>query len=78
MPTAMRRDGLRMFFYSNEGEEPAHVHVERRGATAEFWLIPVESAQNSGFSAHEVRKIRRVVIENANYLREVWRELFGA
>lgn len=29
MPTILRDGPYRLFFYSNEGEEPPHVHVER-------------------------------------------------
>lgn len=28
MPTVLRVDGYRFFFYSNEGNEPPHIHVE--------------------------------------------------
>ena len=27
MPTILRRDGYRFFFYSKEGKEPPHIHV---------------------------------------------------
>ncbi|MBC7467314.1 MAG: DUF4160 domain-containing protein [Bdellovibrio sp.] len=30
MPTILRKNGFRFFFYSNEGEEPAHIHVVGR------------------------------------------------
>jgi Domain of unknown function (DUF4160) len=29
MPTILRINGYRFFFYSNENDEPAHVHVEK-------------------------------------------------
>jgi hypothetical protein len=29
VPTVIRIHGYRYFFYSNEGSEPPHVHVER-------------------------------------------------
>jgi hypothetical protein len=28
MPTVLRIDGYRFFFFSNEGNEPVHIHVE--------------------------------------------------
>ena len=30
MPTLLRFEGFRFFSYSNEGQEPPHVHVEKR------------------------------------------------
>jgi Domain of unknown function (DUF4160) len=29
MPTLLRIEGFRFFFYSSEGQEPPHVHVEK-------------------------------------------------
>ncbi|MFG0317901.1 MAG: DUF2442 domain-containing protein [Planctomycetota bacterium JB042] len=41
MPTVLRIGSTRFFFYSNERDEPPHVHVERAGGVAKFWLHPV-------------------------------------
>lgn len=40
MPTIMRIDGYRFFFFSNEGSEPPHIHVEQAERYAKFWLNP--------------------------------------
>lgn len=34
MPTVMLIRGWRLFFYSNEGTEPMHIHAEKGGAEA--------------------------------------------
>jgi len=47
MPTVLRIGAARFFFYSNEGAEPAHIHVEQAGALAKFWLDPVALAASS-------------------------------
>jgi hypothetical protein len=41
MPTLLNIEGFRFYFFSNEGTEPAHVHVEKGDGTAKFWLNPV-------------------------------------
>ncbi len=41
MPTILRVDGFRFFFFSNEGFEPSHVHIESGDGYAKFWLNPV-------------------------------------
>ncbi|MEO6401177.1 MAG: DUF4160 domain-containing protein [Vicinamibacteria bacterium] len=41
MPSLLQVEGFRFFFYSSEGNEPAHVHVERAEAEAKFWLDPL-------------------------------------
>jgi len=32
MPTVLVVDGFRFFFWSNEGTEPPHIHVEKADA----------------------------------------------
>ena len=54
MPVLFRVRGYRLFFYANEGNpiEPAHVHVEKDGLEAKFWIVPdVRVAYNDGFNA---------------------------
>jgi len=38
MPSVLRSGPYRFFFYSGDGDEPPHVHVERDDNTAKFWL----------------------------------------
>jgi len=44
MPTVMRRGPYRLFFYSGDGIEPPHVHIERGAEDTDFWLDPVRLA----------------------------------
>lgn len=39
MPTVLRLEGYKFFFYSDEGDprEPAHIHVFKSGSEAKFW-----------------------------------------
>src|SRR6266699_3108336 len=59
VPTVLRWGSYRAFFYSNEGSEPAHVHVRSADKEAKFWLHDLTVAANSGFAAHEVSDILR-------------------
>lgn len=38
MPTILRIDGHRFFFYSRETHEPPHIHVQTAEKAAKFWL----------------------------------------
>jgi hypothetical protein len=40
MLTVLRADGFWFFFYANEGNEPAHIHVRKAEGEAKFWLTP--------------------------------------
>lgn len=77
MPTVNRIGAYRFFFFSNEGTEPPHVHVEREDAVARFWLEPVTLARAAGFRAAELRSIERLVVSNQQRLVEAWHDFFG-
>ncbi len=77
MPTVLRVGPYRFFFFSNEGDEPAHIHVRRDSALAKYWLRPIMLASSSHFSAAEIRKVRRLVAANEQVLLEAWDEHFG-
>jgi hypothetical protein len=77
MPTVLIVAGYRFHFYSNEGEEPAHVHVATADGECKFWLEPVRLAANRGLPATIVRKIERLVYEHEALLREKYREFHG-
>lgn len=77
MPTALRLLGFRFFFYSNEGSEPSHIHIERADELAKFWLDPVELVSSSGLSAKEINQVRKMVVENQVHLLQAWHEYFN-
>ncbi len=66
-----------MFFYSNNGVEPPHVHIQKGRALAKFWLEPVAQASASGFRAYELREMERLVVEHQRDWLEAWYEFFG-
>jgi hypothetical protein len=46
MPTVLRVGPYRFFFYSNEGQEPPHIHVKAGGDEAKFRRDSIELAAN--------------------------------
>ena len=77
MPTILRTGPYRVYFYSHEPGEPAHVHVDRGDQSAKFWLNRPVLTRNLGFSPHELRRIQRILEENEAALLEKWNERFG-
>ena len=73
-PTLHREDGFRFFIYSNEADEPAHVHVSRAGGYAKLWLEPVSVAWNRGFRPPELRQVVYIVQRDRAELLEAWNE----
>jgi hypothetical protein len=64
VPTLLRNHGLRYFFWSNEGNEPPHVHVSRDDNEAKFWLDPVRLDRNYGLSPADVRRATLTITEH--------------
>lgn len=77
MPTDLRVAGFRFHFYSNENEEPPHIHVDAGDGECKFWLEPVALAFSRGLDGATVRKIERLVFEHETLLREKYREFHG-
>lgn len=76
MPTVLRIGGYRFFFYSNESNEPTHIHIQRERALAKFWLTPVALASSVRFSPKEIRDLRKIVEENKEHFLEAWNGYF--
>jgi hypothetical protein len=76
MPTILREGPYRFFFYSNEGNEPAHVHIQRDRSLAKFWLRPVALTSSVGFSGKELRELDALVRQHQKQFEEAWNDFF--
>ena len=38
MPTVLLVQGWRLLFYSNEGDEPMHVHARKAETQCKYWI----------------------------------------
>ena len=77
MPTILLTGGYRFFFFSLEGSEPPHVHIEKGGDLAKYWLSPVQLAESHGYRSHELNRIRALIIENRTTFLEAWHAHFS-
>ncbi|MBP2291098.1 DUF4160 domain-containing protein [Azospirillum rugosum] len=80
MPVVFRWQGVRFFFYSNEGNprEPIHIHADRQGAEAKFWIFPdVLVAESTGFDRRALTELVRVVEQRRAEIERAWHEHFG-
>jgi hypothetical protein len=77
VPTILRIDGYRFYFYSHEPNEPPHVHVDKAEATAKVWLERVEFAKHRGFRSKARNAILSTVEERRQAMLEAWHEYFG-
>ena len=77
MPTVLRIGAFRFFFYVNEGQEPAHIHVQADNRLAKFWLQPVNLASSIGFNAKQLNQLLGLVRENESLFLEAWNDFFN-
>lgn len=77
MPTVLRAKGYRFFFFSQEGRESPHIHVEHAECYAKVWLEPAAIARSKGFRSDELSEIMRIAEDNKELLKERWHEYFG-
>ena len=68
MPTILFIYGWRLFFYSNEFNEPIHVHVQKGEIQAKFWLkieeIEIKEAFSYNFTPATKREIKKIAKAN--------------
>lgn len=77
MPTILRIGRYQFKFFSNEREEPPHIHVKADEQEAKFWLDPPGLVSNYGFNSHELTELRKLIQEYQSDFLEAWDEYFG-
>ena len=77
MPKVLQTEGFRFFFFSDERQEPPHVHVRKGDSVAKLWPHPVDLAFARGFSRAELRRVRELTLEHEVFFIERWNDYFG-
>lgn len=74
MPTVLRIGPYRFHFYSDEFNEPPHIHVETADGECKFWLGPVKLASNRNLPPKVIRIIEKLVFEHEDFLMVKYQE----
>jgi hypothetical protein len=77
MPTVLLINGYRFFFFSNEKNEPIHIHIEKAEKYSKFWINPTYVAMNYGFTGKELREISEIIDKNEELIKNKWNEHFN-
>ena len=78
IPTILFLNGFRFFFYSNENNEPAHIHVRKGSGEGKIWLEPtMQSAWFVGFTKQEESMAVQIAGENEQLFKTKWNEYFA-
>lgn len=75
MPTLLRKDGFRFFFYANE-HEPKHIHVTKGDDYAKIELCSLRVIQNF-MNPGDLKKALEITEEHNHEFEERWDEWFG-
>jgi len=77
MPTIFEQAGYKFKFFSNENDEPPHIHISKGDGNAKYWLTPeVNEAYSYGFTGRERKKIKTIVRKNSLTFIDAWYEFF--
>ena len=78
MPTVLRINGYRFFFFSRE-ELRKHIHIQCQKGEAKFWLEPqIELAKNYKLSRKELKEIEKIIEEHCEEFIDAWEGYFGS
>ena len=74
MPTALRLLGFRFFSYSEEGNEPPQVHVERDEGRGRVWISPLRVAYVKGFTKQEAKRAEQIIRDHRELTNQTWND----
>lgn len=84
MPTLFEIFGYKIYFWSNEGNEPIHVHVAKGQQTADatkIWLPPESNPvlvhNNSKIPQKDLNRILKSIALNRARIIARWYDFFG-
>ncbi len=72
MPTIHRENGFRFFFYTREGNEPAHVHVIGKCGEMKVWLKPLQISKVYNLSPKDQKIILQITSKNLDFFKQEW------
>ncbi|MGZ5207416.1 MAG: DUF4160 domain-containing protein [Sulfuricurvum sp.] len=76
MPTLLREDGYRFFFFSDE-HLPKHVHIEKSNKYMRIELETLKVTDNYQMTSKEMHETIRIVEKHKKDFLEVWDEYFN-
>jgi len=77
MPTVFRVGAILFFFTSYDCIEPIHIHAVEGNKECKYWIrneTDVVMADNAGFSASELKKLKRSISQNIQLITDTWNE----
>ena len=64
--------GYYVYFVEADLSERPHVHVEKAGKTAKYWIDRIELFDPGRFKGHELTEIEKILKRNQKVLLDIW------
>jgi len=75
MPTILRIEGYRFFFFSDE-HLPQHIHIEKGDGYARIEIESNKVTDSYNLTSKELKKLTTLVNQNNEKLKKAWNEYF--
>ena len=80
MPTIIYIYGWRLFFYSNEGNEPIHIHAENADMECKFWVleeeIEIKESYAYNLNQKDRKEIKKIIYQHFDLIVDSWYKYF--
>ena len=84
MPSLYNIDGYKIYFWSNENNEPVHIHICKGTPTSnatKYWITQkgklLKCNNKSRIPSNELNKIIRILENNISNITTAWLKYFG-
>jgi hypothetical protein len=68
--------GWRFFFYSNEKNEPLHIHCQKAEKECKYWLdinnFALEEAYSYNMNNKDKREVKKIIFEYFEFIENEW------
>ena len=79
MPTILYLYGYRFFFYTNENNEPMHIHVQKAEMECKYWLdsenFEIKEVFSYNMKVKDKRMVKKIIFEHFDYIAEQWQKI---
>ena len=79
----MKRCGYSVYFWSNENNEPIHIHISKGrpiGNSTKVWLTKAGGSiianNKSNIPINDLKKIQKLINDNYFFILEKWKNYF--
>lgn len=79
----MKRCGYSVYFWSNENNEPIHIHISKgkpTGNSTKIWLTKgggsIIANNKSNIPINDLKKIQKLINDNYFLILEKWKDYF--